>query len=222
MEKADWKVEGMTCTTCALNVTKYLEKNGLEQVKVNPLSGAVSFQIPQQFDEQKIKKGIDKLGYRVVDKAAHDNVHPDHHGHSHGSEGGGFLSNNKKRFFFTLPFTALLMLHMVHQWLPGNIGHWLMNPWVQLALCLPVFLVGMRYFGASAWQSLKNGVPNMDVLITLGAIASFGYSLAGMIMKLGPDYLFFETAATIITLVFLGNYLEEASCLLYTSPSPRD
>jgi Cu+-exporting ATPase len=69
----------------------------------------------------------------------------------------------------------------------------------------------MSFFGRSAWKSLRNGIPNMNVLIALGATAAFGYSLAGHIMGLGHGYLYYETAATIITLVFLGNYLEEAS-----------
>jgi Cu+-exporting ATPase len=49
------------------------------------------------------------------------------------------------------------------------------------------------------------------VLISLGATAAFVYSVMGMILKNGNQYMFFETAAAIITLVFLGNYLEDAS-----------
>jgi Cu+-exporting ATPase len=51
----------------------------------------------------------------------------------------------------------------------------------------------------------------MNVLIATGALAAFVYSLTGAIMGLGEDYLFFETTATIITLVFFGEYLENAS-----------
>ncbi len=54
-------------------------------------------------------------------------------------------------------------------------------------------------------------MPNMNVLIAIGATAAFIYSLAGTLMNLGHQYLFYETAAAIITLVFLGNYLEDAS-----------
>ena len=54
-------------------------------------------------------------------------------------------------------------------------------------------------------------MPNMNVLITIGAASAFVYSLAGTLMGLGDDYLFYETAATIITLVFMGEYLEDAS-----------
>jgi P-type Cu+ transporter len=95
--------------------------------------------------------------------------------------------------------------------IPGLHIHFLMNPWVQLGLTLPVFIVGMNFFGRSAVKSLRNGIPNMNVLITVGALSAFVYSLIGAILGLGDDYLFFETAATIITLVFLGEYLEHAS-----------
>src|SRR5690606_11389036 len=118
-----------------------------------------------------------------------------------------FLSTHLQRFLFTLPFTLILMLHMI----PGLHIHWLMNPWVQLFLVLPVYIVGMSFFGKSAINSIRNGVPNMNVLIALGATAAFVYSLAEHIMGLGDEYLFYETAATIITLVFLGNHLEDTS-----------
>ncbi|MGL6269904.1 MAG: heavy metal translocating P-type ATPase, partial [Chitinophagaceae bacterium] len=119
-----------------------------------------------------------------------------------------FLSNNFNRFIFCLPFTLILLLHMFEKWLPI---HFLMNPWIQLALCLPVYIVGMSFFGKSAIKSLRNGIPNMNVLIALGATAAFVYSLIGTVFNLGNQFLFYETAATIITLVFMGNYLEEAS-----------
>ncbi len=201
MEKIDWKVEGMTCSNCALSVNKFLQKEGAQDIKVNPIDGAVSFTNTNDKPLDSLKKGIGSLGYKVVD---HEH---DHHGHSHGSD-GSFLDSNKKRLLFCLPFTLVLMLHMVDKW--WHI-HWLMNPWIQLALCMPVFLVGLWYFGRSAVKSLLNGMPNMNVLVTLGAVTSFIYSLIGAINGWGHNYLFFETTASIITLVLLGNYLEEAS-----------
>ena len=203
MEKIDWKVEGMTCSNCALSVNKYLQKEGAQDVKVNPIDGAVSFTNTLEKPLESIKKGIGTLGYKVVEPHAHD----PHHGHDHSTD-SSFLGSNKKRFLFCLPFTLVLMLHMVDNWIHI---HWLMNPWIQLALCMPVFLVGLWYFGRSAFKSVIGGMPNMNVLITLGAVASFAYSLTGAILGWGHDYLFFETTASIITLVLLGNYLEEAS-----------
>lgn len=200
MEKIDWQVEGMTCSNCALSVNKYLTKEGATEVKVNPIDGAVSFTNTMEKPLDTLKKGIGSLGYKVLE-------HDPHHGHDHGND-RSFLSTNRKRFLFCLPFTLVLMLHMVDKW--WHI-HWLMNAWIQLALCMPVFLVGLWYFGRSAVKSLVNGMPNMNVLITLGAVSSFIYSLTGAILGWGHNYLFFETTASIITLVLLGNYLEEAS-----------
>lgn len=195
MEKTLWKVEGMTCSNCALTIHQYLEKKGLQNVKVNAIGGEVSFDINDTTTPEQIAKGIENLGYQVL------------HEGSVATTKKPFLSSHLHRFLFTLPFTLVLMLHMI----PGLHIHWLMNPWVQLGLALPVYIIGMSFFGRSAINSLRNGVPNMNVLIALGATAAFGYSLAGHIMGLGDEYLFYETAATIITLVFLGNYLEDAS-----------
>ncbi len=87
----------------------------------------------------------------------------------------------------------------------------LMNPYVQLALTIPVFIVGMDFFGRSALKSITKGIPNMNVLIALGAVASFGYSLYGTLIGEGEKFLFYETTATILTLVFLGNWMEDRS-----------
>jgi Cu+-exporting ATPase len=51
----------------------------------------------------------------------------------------------------------------------------------------------------------------MNVLVALGALVSFVYSIVGAFVLHDNQYLFFETTASIITLVFLGNYLEESS-----------
>jgi len=51
----------------------------------------------------------------------------------------------------------------------------------------------------------------MDVLIALGATAAFVYSLYGTLTGQAEQYMFYETSAAILTLVFLGNYLEDAS-----------
>ena len=196
MEKIQWKVDGMHCANCALTINKYLQNKGAKNVSVNAIDGDVSFEVVEAEKPVQLAKEIESMGYKV---AANGLARPD--------EKKPFLSNHIERFWFCLPFTAILMLHMI----PGLHIHFLMNPWVQLALTLPVFYVGMSFFGRSALKSLRNGIPNMNVLIALGALAAFVYSLTGAIMGLGDDFLFFETTATIITLVFFGEYLEHAS-----------
>ena len=194
MEKVEWKVEGMTCTNCALTINKFLEKQGAEKVAVNFIGHDVSFELNGGVSKESLAKGIKDLGYHVLDDQLKTG----------NNKPKTFLfSNHLQRFLFCLPFTVVLLLHM----LPWHF-HFLMNPWIQLVICIPVFLVGMGYFGVSAVKSLRRGIPNMNVLIALGAVAAFGYSLIGTIANLGPDYVFYETAATIITLVFLGEWIE--------------
>lgn len=194
-EQVNWKVEGMDCANCALSISTYLKKQGMQEVKVNPVSGDVLFEKSgSRVSDDALKKGISDLGYKVVaEGAAHQDA---------AKKMNKFL----RYLLICLPFTLVLMLHM----LPLHI-HWLMNPWLQLALCLPVYITGMNFFGRSALKGIASGIPNMNVLIALGATAAFLYSLAGTVFQLGEAYLFYETAATIITLVFLGNYLEDVS-----------
>ncbi|HEY6900640.1 MAG TPA: cation transporter, partial [Puia sp.] len=176
METINWKIDGMTCSTCALTINKYLEKRGLQNVKVSLASGDVSFDTAESVDKQQLEKGIEDLGYTVVKQAASA-------AHTRAP-----MNKHLRNFLLCLPFTAILLLHMF-----GHIGwlHWLMQPWVQLVLCLPVFVIGMRFFGRSAYKSVLNGSPNMNVLIALGALAAFLYSLTGTLLHLGPDYLFY-------------------------------
>ena len=192
MEKIKWKVDGMHCANCALTINHYLEKKGATNITVNPIDGFVHFDL--NTETASVKKGVEALGYSVKDKAGAP------------ERAKGFLYDNTRRLLFCLPFSLVLMAHM----LPG-VHHFLMEPWLQLALCLPVFAVGMWHFGRSAVKSLRNGLPNMNVLITVGSLAAFIYSLYGTLFHLGPAYQYYETTATIITLVFFGNYLEDAS-----------
>jgi len=121
------------------------------------------------------------------------------------------LSTIEKKFYFTAIFTVPLILAM---FVPFDLLH---NDYFQLALTLPVFAVGFWHFGKSAYNSLKAGVTNMDVLIFMGSTAAFVYSLIGTLYRLGPDYMFYETSASIISIVLLGNMLEHRSVKKTTS-----
>jgi Cu+-exporting ATPase len=197
METTNWKVEGMTCSNCSLTVARFLEKKGKRNVKVNLISGDVIFDKDDNKDNDNLIEGIEELGYKVKTDAPASRQPKKR-----------IFENHLQRFLFCAIFTLPLLLHMLDRWI--HIA-WLMNPWVQLALCLPVYIVGMDFFGRSAIRSISNGMPNMNVLIAVGATAAFVYSLTGTLFNLGEGYLFYETAAAIITLVFLGNFLEDAS-----------
>lgn len=203
MEKVEWKVEGMDCTNCALTITRYLNKEGLKDVKVNFIGGDVSFEMNGHKTKDALAKGLEGLGYHVVKEEI---FKEDQTNKNRSLFSGIGFKNHLQRFLFCLPFTLILMLHM----LPWHI-HYLMYPWIQFMICLPVYIVGMNYFGVSAIKSLRHGIPNMNVLIAMGATAAFIYSFIGTIGNLGMNYIFYETTATIITLVFLGEWVENRS-----------
>jgi len=194
-------IQGMTCTNCARSVAKVIEKSGGTNVDVNFTTGEAYFHFSNNEDLASIKKKIKSLGYHLTKEDSQTDDHK---------------SNLEKTFYFTLFFTIPLFLHMFLPFIK-----FLQNPIVQIALCLPVFVVGIKHFGKSAYTSLKTGIPNMDVLIFTGFTAAFGYSIAGTILYYGSplvhDYLFFETSATIISLVLLGNVLEHRSVQNTTS-----
>lgn len=197
MEKINWKVEGMTCSNCALSVSKVLQKQGMTHIAVNPINGEVVFEAGDKEEGINLaKKSIESLGYHVLgDELVQEQPRR------------RFLQSTKAKFLFCLPFTLVLM---AGHWGTSFGIHFLHNGWIQMALCLPVFIVGMSFFGKSAINSLRSGVPNMNVLITLGAVSAFIYSTIGLATG-DASMLFFETAASIITIVFLGNMLEDIS-----------
>ena len=193
-EKIVLHVEGMTCNNCASGIRTHLEKNFIENVNVNfPLS-EVSCNEDETSNKKHIISLIEDIGYKVKNKNNKEKK----------------FSKVEMLFFISLLFTTPLFSHMFLD--HSNI---LYDPFIQLGLCLPVYFIGLIYFGKSAFNSLKTGVPNMDVLIFIGSSAAFFYSIYGWWLFYGTNevhnYMFFETSATIITLVLLGNVLEHRS-----------
>lgn len=191
-------VTGMHCNNCALSVHKMLEKKGYQNVFVSFANEEVKFTADKGLNVNNVIQDIEGLGFKVQQE-------------EQGFVKEGFLGKIEHKFIFSLLFTLPLFLHM---FLPF---HWLHNPYVQLSLCLPVFVLGCAYFGKSAINSIKAGVPNMDVLIFVGSTSAFIYSIIGTLLGLGPNYMFYETTATIITLVLLGNVFEKRSVTQTTS-----
>ncbi len=184
------KVEGMDCNNCANSIARFLERKGMEEVFVSFQTKEVRFRRNDDLlPLPEAVQGIQRLGYTVVDDGQ---PKP--------------FWNLERRLLLSAVFTSpLLLSHLLMA--VGLHAAWMHNGWVQLALTAPVYLVGGLHFVRSAVSSLRSGVPNMDVLIAVGSTAALVYSLVGLLLQ-QPDYYFFETAASIITLVLLGNWLE--------------
>jgi P-type Cu+ transporter len=192
-EKIVFNVEGMTCNSCAQGITKHLLKKGLKEVRVSFDDSLVEVLSGENLSVPMLIKEIDSLGYKTslkTDVIAKKN------------------NFSRQEFYFAIVavFTLPLLLHMI---LPFHLLH---NGYFQLLLSIPVLIIGIKHFGKSAWGSLKNLQPNMDVLIITGSLSAFIYSLSGLLLYgntvAGQQYLFFETSAAIITFLLLGNLIE--------------
>ena len=127
----------------------------------------------------------------------------------------------RRRFFITAalaaPVVAVAMVpHLVHLHMSTPTAQLLRG--IELLFTLPIVLwTGAGYF-RRGWQGLRNGSPNMYTLIGLGVSVAFLYSLfatvfpgafpPGMRDEHGMVGVYFESAAVIVTLVLLGEWLE--------------
>lgn len=117
----------------------------------------------------------------------------------------------------TVPLFVLAMGPMVGMPIPEWLEHGRKN-WLELALATPVVLVAGSTLFVRAWQAFQHRTANMFSLIALGTGAAWLYSV---IATIAPDLfptsfqdhhgtvpVYFEAAAVIVTLVFLGQVLE--------------
>jgi len=119
---------------------------------------------------------------------------------------------------FSAPLLYIAMGHMVGLPLPMVLDP-MVNPMnfalVQLLLVIPVMAAGYKFY-IVGFKTLFKGSPNMDSLIAVGTSAAFLYGIYALArISMGdPSYaskLYFETAATIITLILFGKFLETRS-----------
>ena len=196
------EVQGMTCSSCAQGVENKIKESGAENVVVNFALNEASFTVN---DDSKLDKIIQKLnatGYPSKVASSQEN-----------KEQG--LSALDVKLIISLCLAIPLMGHMF-------VGHdsILNDPRLQLILTIPVYIVGIIHFGVSGFKSLRAGSPNMDVLVMIGSSSAFFYSIWGSFISessKGHEFLFFETTATIIALVLLGNWFEERAIKKTTS-----
>ncbi len=208
----------MHCAACVSRVEQALNKApGVSLAAVNLATEQASVTYNEkETSPQAIKQVVTESGYTPVDLAVA--VDPE-------LRKRRAMTVQRIKFFvaavFTVPLLYIAMVPMLHGValpFPGALHpavHPALFAWIQFVLCIPVVVVGYRFY-TSGFPSLFKGHPDMDSLIALGTTASFGYSLFSFIRILQGDLayvhgLYFESTATIIALVLLGKYLEMRS-----------
>src|SRR6266516_1540205 len=217
-------LEGMTCASCAMRIEKGLKKvPGVRDASVNLATeqATVTYDPAQINVEQMIQK-VEAVCYKAAPQVSsvqetmpgitEANL-PDTAGAPAGDLFQEDDQSKRKRaeilrkrnllilgVVLTLPVVILSMFFMNR--FPGeNV--------LLLALTTPVWAVVGWEFHRGAIKTLRHGSANMDTLIALGSTAAY---LMGVVATFFPQVVggvtFYDTTALIVTLIFLGKYLE--------------
>lgn len=190
-----WSIDGMSCVNCATGIENRLAELDIVNASVD-LSSAELY-VFDQLDEtrrRELESELSRLGFALSYHESESTADRTPDSRS--------LQSKQLMLGLCVAFTLPLVLSMI----PGLPG--LRQPPLQFALALPVQLIGMFHFGRRALSALRTSVFGMDWLILIGSTAAFGYSTYGWLRHLGGEYLFFETAAVVITVVLAGRQLE--------------
>ncbi len=227
-EKFD--VLGMSCASCVAHVEKSVSKlEGVNAVNVNLLTNSMSVSFNElHLDATVIEKSVENAGYEAhlhaervngldVDIAKTDFVQKEQ-------------AEMKFRWWvsvvFLIPLLYLSMGNMLGLPYPMAFHateNALIFAIIQFWLSIPIVFVNRKYF-INGFKTLFKASPNMDTLIAIGSSAAFLYGVFAiyriniglrhsdfsMVSQFAHD-LYFESGATILTLITLGKFLEAKS-----------
>ena len=209
-QKVRFQIEGMTCQACASRIEKVLNKKDfVESAGVN----FASEEAQVTFDDSKtsaadIAKIIEKTGYGAKEKTEDALPQPEETAHV------------SWRLWLLLAINIPFLISMVGMMVGWY--DWMLSPLLQFALASVVQLWLAIPFYKSAWASIKGGLANMDVLVTIGTVSIYLYSVYMLFYPIytfffSPhaahgmehDYhVYFEAGVMVIGFVSLGKFLE--------------
>lgn len=233
--KSKYDVQGMTCSACSAAVEKEVGKlEGVSSVSVNLLANSMVVEYDEAvLTDSKIEQAVSSAGYAAAPAGAayaaaekRLNNKQDAVRNIHADAEQKMKLRLIISFAFLIPLMYISMGHMfkfpLPAWIHGT-GNEISFALTQLLLTIPITAVNFSFF-RNGFKALWRRNPNMDSLIAVGssaaliygvfAIYRIGYGLGHGIHELVMQYsmdLYFESAATILTLITLGKYLETRS-----------
>lgn len=212
-------VQGMHCAACVRRVERVLAKvPGVTRVAVNLATGdawvhvaadATAGAAPAQ-TAQALVAALGQAGYTGVAQEAGRNA-----ALSARQAREAQWRRDRTLLIVGAALTLPLVLPMLLTLTTGGTGQpmAILPVGLQLACALAVQgLLGLRFY-RGAWHTLRQGGADMDVLVALGTTAAIGLSLLRLLQApaghgMGHD-LYFESSASVLTLVHLGKLLED-------------
>lgn len=222
-----YTVTGMSCAACTARVEKAVSGvKGVTSCSVSLLTNSMGVEGTAAAEE--IIAAVREAGYDASPKNGNKNQ-----GTRSSSDEDALKDKEtpvlKKRLIASLGFWMILMYvsmgHMMWGWpLPPffDDNHVAMGL-LQLLLTIAIMVINQKFF-ISGFKSLWHRAPNMDALVALGSAAAFVYSTVALfamtdaqvkgdvaaVMSYMHEF-YFESAATILTLITLGKMLEARS-----------
>ena len=216
--KLTFQVTGMTCAACSARVEKVTSQiPGVRKAEVNLLSGSMTVEADSAQVAEPIRAAVEKAGYHAA--LPGDGPKPAQPPKS--NEMTVRLIGSGISLVILMYFTMGHMVGLpVPRWYHGR-ENALVAALLQLFLTLPAVYLNRVYYSRGI-KALWHRSPNMDSLIAVGSLAALVYGCAAlfrMSYALGHgdwdtveryrENLYFESAATILTLITLGKFLEE-------------
>lgn len=218
MNELQIQIDGMTCSACSARIEKaLLRMDGMRQAAVSlaTSTAGVSWEGDRIGGEQIVDR-IRALGYGAAILARDKPP-------SHASEAASY----KRRFWIAtalaLPLLIAMAAHLFGTpgmaapgWLQTALFNTpltallnaLLHPFMQLALGSVLLSYAGYPFYRGAYHALKQGVPNMDVLIALSTSIAYLYSQYQVFRSGSAHMLYFDSIAMVLVAVTLGKWLE--------------
>ena len=226
-----YNVTGMSCAACSARVEKAVSKvPGVTSCYVSLLTNSMGVEGTASADA--IISAVEEAGYGASEKG-HASDHTQGQSLSIAEEADSLKDREtpkmKRRLIaslcFWIPLMYLSMGHMMWNWpIPSALAeNHMAIGLVELLLTTMIMVINQKFF-ISGFKGLIHKAPNMDTLVALGAGASYVYSLYALFamsaaltrqdMAGAMSYMhefYFESAATILTLITVGKLLEAIS-----------
>lgn len=217
-------LEGMTCASCAMRIEKGLKRvPGVIDAQVNLATerGTVTYNPEQTGVEQMIQK-VETVGYKAtpVEQAAPQHTPLTQERNAANSAPVVSLSTqqederNARKAAEIVRKRNLLLLGIALSLPVVILGMFFMNRFagenvLLLILTTPIWAIVGWDFHKGALKTLRHASANMDTLVSLGSTASYVLSVvATFFPRVVGGVTFYDTTALIVTLIFLGKYLE--------------
>lgn len=240
-----YDITGMSCAACSARIEKAVSKvDGVDSVSVNLLLNTMI--VEGNVDAATIIKTVEAAGYGAAvagSAKSSETSNADDETNAAKATSGNRANDEQiirlrnrliTSLALLLPLMYVSMGHKMWDWPVPDIlaGNHIALGLIEFVLTSVILVINRQFF-VNGCKGVLHGAPNMDTLVSVGAGASYIYSLvlfAFMIVKGNPANItdanraeileklmqyhhdfYFESAATIVTLITLGKLLEAIS-----------